>query len=139
GIALNTALTLRAKDLSYYAGNEEALQASAPYLFTDPFLQNSQWRQHLLDGGKIVVDIMDGAKADSPSAVGKPVRKVSAEDKFAMDIIHVFDGKYPFLRAADRGIENVFTTGRLISTSLDTTVNLMKGYLEDEIRTIREN
>jgi hypothetical protein len=140
-IAFNSEITLRAKELSYYAGNLDALQAAAPWLFTDPYVQNSLLKAKLLQGVKIKIDILDGGRVDQAGLKGKPTRSMNKRDKFVMDVVGVFKGKYPFLRAADRGVENQIslTDGGLLSGSIHDTILAMKGYLEDEIRTIYSN
>ncbi|MFW5759765.1 MAG: hypothetical protein ACOCXH_02155, partial [Cyclobacteriaceae bacterium] len=63
--------------------------------------------------------------------------QMDMEDKLLTNIALVLKGHYPFMRAADRSVEYVFTTGTLFSEGRENTVSFMKNYLRDEIMTIK--
>ena len=138
-INLNTFLTILANDLNEHAGNEAKLAEKYPLLFgpnTSEFVKNSAWRKAVLNGATIDVGVLGGANIPDNIVAGKTTKDLSGPDLYIQKMIGAFDGKFAFLRAADRGIENYFSITGQQATSAVVIRERLKGYLKDELNAI---
>ena len=107
GITLNNYLSTIARDLAYYAGDEDSLQYHYPELFSDPYATNSKWLAKILDGSKIKIGIFESLKFTQGSNSNiSPVKELKGKDLNVLRMISILnEGAYPFIRSADRGVE----------------------------------
>ena len=140
GITLNTYLSSLAKDLRFYSGTDQ-LKILYPEIFEADYNQSSDWLSKILAGNKINVGAFDGFISKSDRGAAKTSKDLKAKDLNVQRITGMLmEGKYPFLRSADRTTENYFyfeETFRgqtdLIVDGRDAMQNYLASHLEDEI------
>ena len=142
GITLNTYLSSLAKDLRYYAGTEQ-LAILYPEIFEADYNANSEWLYKIKNGLKINVGVFEGFKAISKQSNNKSSKDLKAKDLNVQRIIGMLiEGKYSFIRSADRGTENYFNFDGLnkrkglIVDSVGNMKTFLADHLEDEIAAI---
>lgn len=141
GITLNTYLSTIAKDLSYYAGNEAKLIELYPEIFNNPYSQSSEWLEMIKNGDEIAIGIFDGFKNEDKASAARSSKNLKEKDIIIQRVIGVLkEGKYPFLRSADRGIENYFyfknikpAQTNLLVTDKESFKRYLMRHLQDEI------
>lgn len=142
GITLNTYLSSLVKDLNYYAGNKSKIEELYPELFDSDYSISSRWLLDIVNGEKFEMGAYDGFKTESNKSQ-KTSKDLKETDINIQRIIGMLmEGKYPFLRAADRGIENFFgikgktkTNGLFVNSKLEASSYLLE-HLESELMTM---
>ena len=139
GITLNTYLSSLAKDLRYYAGTEE-IAALYPEIFESDYNANSEWLRKILGGSRINIGVYDGIKSKVDKS-STSTKKLKAKDLNVQRMIGMMlEGKFAFLRSADRGTENYFYfegEKSLIVDSKGEANTYFRNHLKDEMNAIR--
>lgn len=147
GITLNNYMTKVTSELNYIASmpteeqRRNTLKERMPHLAGSLYTQNSLLLDKIINGQQINISVFDGFKYNSPSEQGKPTKDLGEADKYAQFFVGTLKGYYSYLRAADRGIENivhiegekegVMLTGKVKAYTAFTN------YLYDEMATAR--
>lgn len=146
GITLNTYLSTIIKDLAYYAGNRDMLFKHQGDIFDSNYSQNSIWLRNILNGDKIQIGVYDGFKTELGSKLSKTSKDLKETDINVQRIIGMLiEGKYPFIRSADRSTENHFSfsgkKGRdgLMVNSINEAKVYLLDHLQDELNAMFEN
>lgn len=149
-ITMNNYLSLVTDELNYIISNtsskdeREALIEKHLSHLLNFNTKNSRWLQAAINNKKLInLAIIDGvAQENKPGSANKDI---DAPDKHAQNINAVLKGlinntfSIPFMRAADRGVENMFTLDRSLFIKDTARFNeVMRGYLVDELRATYE-
>ena len=145
GITLPTYITLVTGELNYIASlenrseREDELEKRLPHLFYSSYAKDSLILDNILDGNAISVGLFDGLKVDSPGSEGASLKNLTEGDKYVQLVNSTLYGKFTYLRAADRGIENIFTINNLNSFAKNEEEALRRytDYLRVELETAR--
>ncbi len=145
GITLPTYITLVTGELNYIASlenrseREDELEKKLPHLFYSSYAKDSLILDNILDGNAISVGLFDGLKVDSPGSEGASLKNLTEGDKYVQLVNSTLYGKFTYLRAADRGIENIFTINNLNSFAKNEEEALRRytDYLRVELETAR--
>lgn len=138
-INLHTFLTSYVSKLNKYAGDEDGLRRNFPELFTE-FNQtgvnnSSGFVNHLINGGTIEVQVLEGLLSLNGS--GEVTKRLTSPALYAMRMANTHRGMYTFIRAADRGVENMIHLSGM-NKALISGKPAMRNYLlerlKDEIR-----
>jgi hypothetical protein len=109
GISLNTYLSNKVKRINSLSDNKKALLEEFPEFESDPYTASSTLVSYIIEGEKLVIEIASGMK-NSDSGNSSETSDLNRKDLTIQRIYHTLqEGKYHFLRAADRKIENVFS------------------------------
>ena len=131
GIAMNSYLSM--------VVNEYNTGSIPEFISQSTYAKNSQWLNMIKDKkGKISFTYLEGVKREGDPGV--TIEKATAGDRLFIQINAVLDGVMPFIRAADRKVENgmrVDGFGRKMTT--DQFVEVLWKYLEDEINSSTEH
>lgn len=114
----------------------EALKAELPFLFNDAFATNSLVLKQVIEEGlPIKIDILEGVDDSSPGTRGIPTEKLDPTTKWSQLFNSTLEGKYHFIRQADRGVEFSYKLGKgsKFVEDIDGAVNIFKGYFKDEV------
>lgn len=138
-ITLNSYISTVSNLINYYneKGELNSLLVEYPELF-NVFNKNSIFLKRVKEGNKINVGIATGIIEKNSD--GKGTDSLDTASKIIQDFVMVLNGQFPFLRAADRSIENVISLdgdSRLLAQDTDDFQRIMKTYLIDEIMSIR--
>ena len=120
-------------------GRETALRKTLPHLF-GKYQENSLWKKDIIEHGlKIELTDAEGLRVNRPGITGKRLKGVTTPDRLTMFVNSAMDNIFPFMRAADRGVENTFKVGDdLLVTDEDQMVDVMANYLKDELSSSRD-
>ena len=140
-ITLNSYISTISNLINYYneKGELNSLLVEYPELF-NVFNKNSIFLKRVKEGNKINVGIAIGIIEKNSD--GKGTDSIDTASKIIQDFVMVLNGQFPFLRAADRSIENVIGIdgdNRLLAQDADDFQRIMKTYLIDEIMSIRRH
>jgi len=118
---------------------EKALRTEFPYLFTKYQVHSIIWDRIVNEGIKIEHNKQEGIRLVTPGAEGETLKGLSMPDRLTMFINGAMENTFPFLRAADRGVEDAFKIGDsfLVTTKGDMIITMI-GYLIDEMATARD-
>jgi len=114
---------------------EAALKEEFPHLFTDYQASSIIWNRVVKEGRKIHIVKQEGARRNTPGAEGTVLKAMSMPDRLAMFVNGAMEYTFPFLRAADRGVEDAFQIegGFLVETKKDMII-AMVNHLEAEMK-----
>ena len=113
GITLNNYMTLATTELNYISSlatkgdREKALVERMPHIANSTYSKNSLFLKEILNGKKISISVFDGFKYNKAGETGKATKDLGEADKYSQFFNGTLKGHYSYLRAADRGIENI--------------------------------
>lgn len=143
-VSLNTFQSLILDGINYYIDNtpsdklEEVLQREYPFLF-NAYTKNSKWLERIKNGKKIQHGLFDGSKIEGED--GEHLSQLSETDMFALVYNSILKGFNIAMKHSDRSMYPVYNfsdksfivDGDTEEELIATTIDIFKGYLEDEI------
>jgi len=136
GITLHSSMTITESLMNSVKGDVEGMKNKMPWLY-NAYSNNSLMRNDVERGKKIKIGILEGISSVEDSS-GLPTKALSPTDRYRQHIHAVMQGKYPFMRTADRSIENYITTGRLLISNVTDGVDVFRDYFMDEWNAIKD-
>lgn len=132
-ISLNDYLSIEANEMNR-KGLPEHLVWNEETGTGNPLVRNSVWADKIRKGKKINTIILEGARVDETGETGKSMSNLTRGEAAVLQFTSVLEGKFPFLRAGDKGLEKGFTFGENIGDLKVQEANqIMRGYLADEL------
>lgn len=138
-INLNTFLTILSNEINANSKNPVKLAELYPKLFgpnPTAFAENSVWAKLIKQGRQINVGMLSGVDIKNGEAAGKTSKDLSEPDRFLQKVVGALEGKFAFIRAADRGNENYIAIEGYGMKSLPEVRQIMQGYFKDEVKAI---
>lgn len=136
GVTLHSSMTTTAALMTSMKGDTEALQANMPQLYST-YSKNSVIKNDVERGRPVKIGIIEGVAPDG-EAKGMTTSSLSPTDRIRQHIHSTLNGRYPFMRTADRSIENYVTTGRLLIQTPKEAEKIFRGYFIDEFNSIKD-
>jgi hypothetical protein len=137
GVSLHSAATKVASTMSRYSGDPEGMRGHIPYLY-NTYTENSFIKQLVEEGDIVEIGVSEGVAPDSAGEKGLVTKRLSPTDRQLQHMTSVLNGKYPFIRTADRSVENTLSVGggKLLVSDIDQGTELFARYLADELNAI---
>ena len=138
-INLNTFLTTFANELNTVSGSVKELADKYPLLFgtkVSEYVENSVWRKAVINGSNIHVGVFGGVNIPDNAVSGVVTKDLTSADFYVQKMLGAFEGKFSFVRAADRGTENYFQVDGQKAVNGKVIRERLKGYLQDEINAV---
>jgi hypothetical protein len=146
-IGLNTYMTHVANELGYLstlpkAERRKEFEARLPHLANSEYSKDSIILDLIIEeGNTMTIGLFDGIRKDVVGSEGNALKNLNEGDKYIQLFNGTLKGYYSFIRAADRGVENIIQVdglqGGLMVQDETDTINKYKEYLKTELMTAR--